>query len=64
MLKDRRILVQQELVKAHNTAAHMYLDAMVTQTTISAQYTQLTQHITELQHDLKMIDLLIHQGHQ
>lgn len=64
MLRDRKILVEAEITKLTDIAAHMYLDAMISVSTISPEYEQLRERITELQHERKMIQLLLDKGHQ
>jgi hypothetical protein len=65
MLKDRRLLLEQEIAKAHATAAAMYLD-IVTHAgdTNSATYQELKERILNLQFDLDIVNKLIYQGHQ
>lgn len=64
MLKDRKLLVEAEITKLTDTAAHMYLDAMISVSTISPEYESIREHITELQHERKMIQLLLDKGHE
>ena len=64
MLKDRKLLVESEITKLTDTAAHMYLDAMISENTISAEYQSIREHITDLQHERKMIQLLLDKGHE
>jgi hypothetical protein len=65
MLKDRRLLLEQEITKAHTSAAAMYLD-IVTHAgdTNSATYQELKERIINLQFDLNIVNKLIHQGHE
>jgi hypothetical protein len=65
MLKDRRLLLEQEITKAHATAAAMYLD-IVTHAgdTNSATYQELKERILNLQFDLDIVNKLIYQGHE
>lgn len=62
MLRDRIILVEKELTKLTDTAAHMYLDAMVSENTLSQEYHSIREHITDLQHERKMIQTLLDKG--
>lgn len=64
MLKDRKLLIETEIIKLTDIAAHMYLDAAISETTISPEYLHIREHITDLEHDLKMIQLLLHKGHE
>ena len=64
MLKDRITLVEQEIIKLADRAAHMYLDAMISDTTISPEYESIREHITDLQHECNMIKLLLAKGHE
>ena len=65
MLKDRKLLVEQEITKLSGVAANMYLDAIRSETTtMDEKYDQIRTKITELQHERKMIQLLLEQGHE
>lgn len=64
MLRDRKLLVEQEITKLTDVAAHMYLDAMISVNTISPEYQSIREHITDLQHERKMIQLLLDKGHE
>jgi hypothetical protein len=65
MLKDRKLLVEQEITKLSGVAAHMYLDAIRSgTTTMDEKYDQIRTKITELQHERKMIQLLLEQGYE
>ena len=64
MLKDRKLLVEAEITKLTDTAAHMYLDAMISENTISQEYHNIREHITDLQHERKMIQLLLDKGYE
>lgn len=64
MLKDRKLLVEAEITKLTDIAAHMYLDAMISVSTLSPEYQTLRERITDLQHERKMIQLLLDKGHQ
>lgn len=64
MLRDRKLLVETEITRLTDIAAHMYLDAMVSVTTISPEYETLRERITDLQHERRMIQLLLEQGHE
>jgi len=64
MLRDRKALVEAEITKLTDTAAHMYLDAMISVSTISSEYQSIREHITDLQHELNMIQLLLDKGHE
>jgi len=65
MLKDRRVLLEQEITKAQDEAATMYLD-IVTQCgdVHSTQYQTLRNKIMDLQFDLDLVNLLISKGNE
>jgi len=67
MLKDRRVLIEQEIKKAHNQAANMYLDIVVSGTDDDAhspEYQALKDKIISLQVDLDVINTLISKGYE
>ena len=64
MLKDRIILVQQEIAKVTDTVAQMYLDAMVSENGVSKEYHTLREHLTDLIHERDMINVLLQKGMQ
>ena len=64
MLKDRKLLVELEINKLTDMAAQMYLDAMVSVSTIDPEYEAIRGRITDLQHERKMIQLLLDKGHE
>ena len=64
MLKDRKVLVEEEITKLTNIAAQMYLNAMISLDSLSSEYQTIRERITDLQHERKMIQLLIDQGHE
>ena len=70
MLKDRRVLVEQELNKARHDAAIVYMDMMRSELTnydghrLNATYQDLKDRITDLTIDLSVINTLIEQGHE
>jgi len=66
MLKDRRVLIEHELKIAHDRAAKMYLDIVVTDDdgdVHSEEYQQLRDRISKLEFDLNIVNQLIHKGH-
>lgn len=63
MLKDRKVLVEAEITKLTDTAAHMYLDIIRGIITHNEAYSLARERITDLQHERKMIQLLLDQGH-
>ena len=63
MLKDRKLLVETEITRLTDVAAHMYLDAMISVSTLDPEYESIREHITDLQHERKMIQLLLDKGH-
>jgi hypothetical protein len=65
MLKDRRVLLEGEIVKAQAKAAGMYLDIVVNEGNVhSLEYQLLKENITNLQFDLSVVNTLIKQGHE
>jgi len=65
MLRDRRVLLEQELQRAHDKAAEVYLNIVVdgrVDTTI--EYDYLRNRILDLQFDLNVVNQLIHKGHK
>jgi uncharacterized tellurite resistance protein B-like protein len=65
MLKDRRVLLEQDLTRAHDEAAAMYLH-IVTQDgdATSPEYQALKNKINSLQFDLNIVNQLIYKGHK
>jgi hypothetical protein len=66
MLKDRRLLLEQEIKKAHSEAANMYLSIVVSNHAEipSPEYQALRDRITNLQFDLNVVNQLIFNGHE
>jgi hypothetical protein len=66
MLKDRRLLLEQEIKKAHTEAANMYLSIVISNHAEipSAEYQALRDRITNLQFDLNVVNQLIYNGHE
>jgi len=66
MLKDRRLLLEQEIKKAHSEAANMYLSIVVSNhaDVPSPEYQALKDRITSLQFDLNVVNQLIYNGHK
>jgi len=74
MLKDRKVLVEAEITKLTNIAAQMYLkdiiseqmynNHIISKVSVSSEYQSIRERITDLQHERKMIQLLIDQGHE
>jgi hypothetical protein len=63
MLKDRKLLVEAEITRLTDVAAHMYLNAMISVSTLDPEYQSIRERITDLQHERKMIQLLLDKGH-
>jgi hypothetical protein len=64
MLKDRRVLLEQEITKAHDEAAAMYLDIVTHDGDVhNPEYQHLKDKIMNLQFDLNVVNKLIHKGH-
>jgi hypothetical protein len=65
MLKDRRVLLEQEIAKSRIEAANMYLSIVIGGGDIkNDEYQKLRSHITDLQFDLKIVNDLISQGQE
>ncbi len=66
MLRDRKALLEQEIRKAHEAAANMYLSIVVGQNgdVHSKEYQDLKERISNLQFDLSMVSQLILKGHE
>ena len=66
MLKDRRVLLEQEIKRAHAEAANMYLSIVVSNNgeIPSTEYQALRDRITDLQFDLNVVNQLIFNGHE
>ncbi len=63
MLKDRRVLLEQEIAKAQDEAAAMYLDIVTHDGDVySAEYQALKNKIMDLQFNLNLVNLLISKG--
>ena len=63
MLKDRRVLLEQEIQKAHEDAATMYLDIVTHDGDVtSIEYQSIKDKIMNLQFDLNIINKLISKG--
>jgi hypothetical protein len=64
MLKDRRVLLEQELTKAHEAAATMYLEIVTRDGDVaSPEYHAIKDRINSLQFDLNVVNQLIYKGH-
>ena len=66
MLKDRKALLEQEIRKAHEAAANMYLSIVISSTgdVHSQAYQDMRKHITDLEFDLDMVNQLLYKGHE
>jgi hypothetical protein len=65
MLKDRRLLLEQEIKKAHDEAAAMYLDIVTHDGDVaSIKYQSIKDKIMNLQFDLNIVNKLITNGHE
>lgn len=64
MLKDRRVLLEQEIKKAHDEAASMYLDIVINNGNLyNEEYQTLKEKISTLEFDLNIVNQLINKGH-
>jgi len=65
MLKDRRVLLENEITKAHDRVSKMYLEIVTTDGDVhSPEYQALKDKITSLEFDLNVVNKLIYQGHE
>jgi len=65
MLKDRRVLLEQEIKKAHDEAAALYLDIVTHDGDVhSTEYKSIKDKIMNLEFDLNVVNQLIHKGHK
>ena len=65
MLKDRRVLLEQEINKAHEEAAAMYLSIVTTDGDVHSEvYQAIKDKIADLEFDLAVVNKLINKGHQ
>lgn len=65
MLKDRRVLLEKEIVKYQEAAAWMFLDIVTHDGDVhSSEYQTLKNTIMNLEFDLKIINQLIRNGHK
>lgn len=64
MLRDRRVLLEEEIKKLQAEAANMYLSIVVGGNNLeNKEYQQLKESISSLEFDLEMINQLISEGH-
>jgi hypothetical protein len=64
MLKDRRVLLEQEIARVFDEAAARYLDIVVNDGDVhSAEYQSLKEKVMKLQFDLDIVNKLIRKGH-
>ena len=64
MLKDRRVLLEQEIARVFDEAAAKYLDIVVNDGDVhSAEYQSLSEKVMKLQFDLDIVNKLIRNGH-
>ena len=65
MLKDRRALLEKELIKAHEDAAELYLKIVTQEGDVaSVEYQSLKEKIMNLQFDINIVNKLISKGHK
>ena len=65
MLRDRRVLVEQELKLAKADAARCYLLIVaIGDALLNDQYQLLKTRVEQLQFDLNMLNQLISEGHE
>ena len=64
MLKDRRVLLEQEIARILDEAAAKYLDIVVNDGDVhNAEYQSLSEKVMKLQFDLDIVNKLIRKGH-
>lgn len=65
MLKDRRVLLEQELDKAHKAAGKLYLQIVRSDGDVhNVLYQELKERIADLQSDVDIVNKLIEDGHE
>ena len=65
MLKDRRVLLEQEIKKAQDEAANKYLYIVTHNADVhDPEYYSLKEKIMRLEFDLNMVNKLINKGHE
>jgi hypothetical protein len=63
MLKDRRVLIENELKKAHDEAAQMYWNIVVAESSgDTVEYQAMRDKISRLEFDLNIVNQLIIKG--
>ena len=64
MLRDRKVLLEQELVRAKNEAANMYLSIVVGGNDLhSKEYQDARQRVSIIERDLSQVQEMLLQGH-
>ena len=64
MLKDRRVLLEQEIARMLDEAAAKQLDIVVNDGDVhSTEYQSLSEKVIKLQFDLDIVNKLIRKGH-
>ena len=65
MLKDRRVLLERELNKAHEEASALYLNIVTKDGDVSSpEYYAVRDRISNLKFDLNIVNQLIYKGHE
>lgn len=64
MLKDRRILVEKDIVTLTRSAAILYLEIVKGDQAQYDEYDRLVSNLVELEIELKLINQLISDGHE
>lgn len=66
MLRDRRVLLEQEIKEVKEDAARCYLEIVTSGEVfpLPQKYQLLKSKVEELQFDLVMVNQLIEQGHE
>ncbi len=65
MLKDRRVLLEQEIAKAHDAAAALYLNIITHNGDVhSTEYQSIKNKIMSLEIDMSIVNKLIREGHE
>jgi len=64
MLRDRKALLEHDIITLKRSAADMYLSIMVSGHVENPEYDAIKRHIADLEFDLNAVNMLIAQGHK
>jgi methyl coenzyme M reductase subunit C-like uncharacterized protein (methanogenesis marker protein 7) len=62
MLKDRRVLIEENIIKLHAIASNMYLAMVISGNNTDVEYDKIREQISDLQFDLNVVNRLIAEG--